>query len=83
MLEAWICSSPDGVERIEDAAFGGGDILTSVTLGSKIRYIGMQAFGECPLLVDINYAGSEADWKNVELYNGAEAIGYASVNFGK
>ena len=83
----WACNSlesveiPEGMERIEAASFGACASLSSVKIGKNIKYIGLYAFNECPMLTVVNYAGSEADFAQIELENGVEAIGFCRVEY--
>ena len=61
--------------------FGGCDILSDVTIGSGVRFIGKMAFGQCPTLFEVKYNGAESDWERVELVGDIEAIGYSTVIF--
>jgi hypothetical protein len=44
---------PDTVQTLEDSAFGGCGMLTSIKLGSGLRVIGPAAFDDCTSLAEI------------------------------
>ena len=54
------------INRIDDGAIKGADILEKVTIGNSVRTIGTDAFADCPMLTSVTFnepAGiNEDDW---------------------
>ena len=63
---------PEGVTGIGDYAFDGCG-LTSVTIPGSVTSIGSSAFSGCASLKDVYYAGTQAQWDEVQIgdYNGS------------
>ncbi|MBO7485732.1 MAG: leucine-rich repeat domain-containing protein [Spirochaetaceae bacterium] len=57
---------PNKVTKICDGAFGFCFALKSVMIPVSVMEIGRGAFFECPLLSEINYAGTIEQWKAVK-----------------
>ena len=57
---------PEGVEVLGSKCFSRCHELRALRLPKSLRYIEMKAFAECPL-EEIFYAGSAADWQQVEI----------------
>lgn len=58
---------PDSVEFISNWAFGGCSSLTSIKLSSNVTKIYKGTFSGCTSLTDVYYAGSEEEWKNIQI----------------
>ena len=54
-------------ETIAAYAFDGCTALESVNLPDNLRYVDIYAFNGCTKLNTVNYAGSEAQWKKVNI----------------
>ena len=58
---------PNSVTTIGEHAFNSCTILSNITLPAGITEIGSKAFGNCPGLSDVYYAGSPAQWKAIKV----------------
>ena len=45
-----------------------------------MKYIGGAAFSTCPL-IEINYSGSESNWKKIKMPAGAEEFANINVSY--
>lgn len=59
---------PGNVQVIEGYAFNGCTGLTRLSLPAGLTEISISAFYNCGSLRDVCYAGTPADWNNVEVY---------------
>ncbi len=57
----------EGVTKIMFYAFEDDKALDTVYLPSTLKKIESGAFGNCTSLTEINYAGSEEDWKKINI----------------
>lgn len=57
---------PNSVIEIGVAAFGECSELTTVELGKKITKLNKWAFFNCKKLIEINYNGTEAQWRSIK-----------------
>ena len=60
---------PNSVTSIGDGAFRYCTSLTSVAIPNSVTSIGEWAFYGCGSLTDVYYAGSEAQWKAIQISN--------------
>ena len=60
---------PNSVTSIDDGAFRYCTSLTSVAIPNSVTSIGEWAFYGCGSLTDVYYAGSEAQWKAIQISN--------------
>ena len=60
---------PDSVTSIDYSAFSYCTSLTSVAIPDSVTSIGDGAFYGCGSLTDVYYAGSEAQWKAIQISN--------------
>ena len=75
--------SPDGDLVIEiDSNVFKNQPITSVTLPEIITDIGRRAFMGCSSLTDVYFDGSEAQWNEVNIASGNEALEDAHIHFG-
>ena len=57
---------PSSVQRIESEAFYSND-MQQITLPRGLKYLGWGALGNCLILKKINYLGTVAEFKKIEL----------------
>ena len=72
---------PNSVTNIGKSAFWGCDSLESVTIGSGVKTIEKGAFGECRGLLDIIYAGSEENWKEINIASNNEYLIGVTIHY--
>ncbi|MBQ6065539.1 MAG: leucine-rich repeat protein [Clostridia bacterium] len=72
---------PDRVTNIGAAAFEGCISLTALALPSGVTMIGGDAFSGCSSLTDVYYAGSEAQWNNINIRTGNEILTGANIHY--
>lgn len=72
---------PDGVTSIGEQAFYYCTSLTSVTILNGVTSIGSYAFVGCTSLTDVYYAGSEAQWKAIQISYGNDALLNANIHY--
>lgn len=58
---------PDSVESIGESAFQNCKYLTSITIGSGVKYVGKNAFYMSQKITGIYYNGTIGDWCRIEL----------------
>ena len=73
---------PDGVVTIDNYAFSGCSALKTVNLPKSIETIGNDAFSYCNGLTDVNYAGSEAEWKAINIDYNNEPFVNTTIHYG-
>lgn len=71
----------DGPVRIGEYAFSNCGILQSITIPTSIEQICCGAFNKCSMLKDVYYAGTEADWNNINIESGNEHLLNATIHF--
>ena len=64
---------PHSLTSIDQAVFSYCDNLTSVTIPASVTTIGSGAFLGCDSLKDVYYAGTEAQWKAIEIDHSGES----------
>jgi len=57
------------------------DGMTQISLPVSLTYIGTDCFLDCNHLTDVYYAGSEAQWKQIEVLSGNEDLLNARIHF--
>lgn len=65
---------PDSCTEIYNQAFQYCSSLTTVTMGSGMTYIGNNAFSDCYRLAHVYYKGTQAQWNQIEVGSGNEAL---------
>ena len=70
---------PEGVTSIGEYAFSSSINLADVKIPSTVTSIGNGAFDSCIALKTVNYAGSESDWKKVEIGKGNDYLLKAKI----
>lgn len=73
--------SPDGdlVTSIDNSAFSGEEI-TSITIPVGIEEIGRNAFKGCTELTDVYYAGTTAQWEEIDIKSGNTLLTNATLH---
>lgn len=71
---------PSGVTSIGESAFVNCYELSNITIPSSISSIGRRALSGCYKLTDIYYAGSESQWKAVQISGWENASTLSSTN---
>lgn len=61
---------PEGITNIVDYTFISCNGLKEVSIPKSVTTIGNNAFGNCINITDVNYAGTEAEWKNIAIGEG-------------
>ena len=72
---------PSGVTSIGDWAFQGCTALTRATIPDSVTEIGKVAFYHTGL-TDVYYAGTEAQWKAIQIGEYNEALTNANIHYG-
>ena len=74
---------PGSVTGLHYAVFIGCSSLTSVTFGEgiKLASIGDSAFYACDMLADVYYAGTEAEWKSINILPANDCLKNATIHF--
>lgn len=71
----------NNIKNINEAAFMGCTELTAIMIPSSVTKIGNSAFYECTNLTDIYYAGTEAEWKSIKIYDGNNPLLNATIHY--
>ncbi len=74
---------PEGVISIGEEAFLGNEFLSEVYLPESVEYIGASAFDETVSLTDIYYAGSEQQWKKLNIDENNIKLSEATLHYSK
>lgn len=69
---------PDGVSIISNRAFYNCESLKNVTIPNSVLIIDEEAFDKCSIR-KVNYIGSDADWNEVEIGTGNNALTKVSI----
>ena len=72
---------PDGTTSIGDFAFLNCSKMTSIILSDNIISIGRSAFYGCSGLTDVYYSGTKAQWAEIAIESGNEALTNATIHF--
>ncbi len=72
---------PDNVTAIGVRTFLHCKSLTGVTIPNSVTSIGHHAFDSCPMLKDVYYNGTEAQWKAIAVAKYNEPLLKAKVHF--
>lgn len=73
---------PDSLSTIEAYAFAYASNLMEVTLPAQVTLIRYNAFFECPNLADVYYAGTPAQWNQMEVESKNEDLLNAAIHYG-
>ena len=74
-------SLPDGVTSIDYQTFSGCIRLTSITLPESLVSIGDRAFEDCSALTSVYYKGTKAEWDEISVDSGNEALQSATIYY--
>lgn len=69
------------ITEIGEGAFANTTIMEAVYIPSTIKKIDKNAFLGCTNLSEINYQGSEKEWKDTNIENGNDVLKLANINF--
>lgn len=72
---------PNGVTSIGDCLFDGCSMLTTITLPISILNICNGAFYNCISLADVYFAGTEIQWKMVEIGQLNDTLANATIHY--
>lgn len=72
---------PDKVTTIKNAAFNECSNLNSVTIPASVNSIETAAFGSCDALVDVYYAGTEDQWKEITIDELNDGLANATIHY--
>ncbi len=72
---------PYDMTRIGNNAFACCEKLTRITFSRRVEQIEQDAFLGCTSLQEILYTGSEAEWQNIRVEGGNEALDSATVRY--
>jgi len=71
---------PEGVKRLGDGLFYASDIQT-LYLPASLTEIDELALDCCEKLTDIYYAGTEAQWAEIEIFDNNNAFDHVTIHF--
>lgn len=74
-----VSPSGDKVIGIDNSAFADSSI-TSITIPDTIEEIGRKAFNNCTSLTDVYYGGTSAQWAEVNVSSGNDALENATLH---
>lgn len=63
---------PDNLEYIGSRAFENCAVMEGILIPSSVEYIGQDAFKDCNSLKYISYAGTQAEWEQIEIEDNAD-----------
>lgn len=73
---------PQGAESIEASAFASCSSMSVVIIPDSVTTIGIAAFSNCPLLTDIYFTGTEAQWNSIsKMGDTASAVAKAAIHY--
>jgi len=77
-------SIPEGVVIIDSRAFQECTKLKTITIPSSVIKIGFASFIDSPNIIEVNYCGTETDWKNIDIDTfGNDSLTNAYIVFAK
>ncbi len=72
---------PKGVGRIRERAFYSCDKLTKVKIPKSVKFIEREAFDGCDSLTKIIYAGTEKQWRKIDIDSDNEYLDSVKIKF--
>ena len=72
---------PDSLTSIGHGVFSDCSSLASITLPDGLTSIGNGAFNGCSGLKDVYYAGSEAQWEQIEIGDSNDPLNSATIHY--
>lgn len=70
---------PDGVTGFGQNAFAFCENLESVTIPKSVTFVNFAAFNECTAVETVNYAGTMAEWENIEIRKNNDCLLRAKI----
>jgi len=74
---------PDGLETIGDGAFMSCGYLVQLAIPASVKTIGMDAFTGCRNMKDLYYAGTQAQWEQIEIHEYNWNLEEMTVHYGE
>ncbi len=71
---------PEGITDVVTKTFSGCTAMTDIVLPQSLEYVAANAFSDCTGLAYIHYPGTAADWAEVEIESGNDALSRASLS---
>ena len=72
---------PAGLSCVEERTFSSCSHLTSATIPTGVKTISESAFDGCNTLTDIYYLGSKAEWNEIQIASGNDALTQATIHY--
>lgn len=72
---------PDGVSSLGEMFMCNCFSLTSITIPNSVTLIGNRAFEGCEGLKDVYFDGAKADWENITINTGNDALTKATCHY--
>ena len=69
------------ITAIGESAFANVTVMETVYIPSSIKKIDVNAFLGCSNLTQVNYQGTEKEWKELNIESGNDVLNNATINF--